>query len=98
MERRFRAASRDLSRLYAGYYIAELLSEFTSEGDPHPELFDKAIRTLQELDGDGDVARETLRFELAALGHVGHLPSLESCVECGMPSVSGRRVAFGQLA
>ena len=72
LERRFRAASRDLSRLYAGYYVAELLSELTSEGDPHPELFDEAIRTLQALDGVGDVARETLRFELVALSRLGH--------------------------
>ena len=27
MERRFRAATRDLSRLYAGYYVAELLQD-----------------------------------------------------------------------
>ena len=98
LERRFRAASRDLSRLYAGYYVAELLSELTSEGDPHPELFDEAIRTLQALDGVGDVARETLRFELVALSRLGHLPSLDACADCGVPAGSGRRVAFGQLA
>ena len=37
MERRFRAASRDLTRLYAGYYVAELLRSLTDYGDPHRE-------------------------------------------------------------
>src|SRR4029079_2814514 len=39
LERSFRAADRDLSRLYAGYYVAELLTELTDAGDPHPDLF-----------------------------------------------------------
>jgi DNA repair protein RecO (recombination protein O) len=98
LERRFRAASRDLSRLYAGYYVAELLNQLTSEGDPHPELFDQAMLTLQALDGDGEVAREVLRFELVMLGLLGHLPSLQSCADCGRPVERGKRVAFGQLA
>ena len=36
LERRFRSAQRDLARLYAGYYVAELLAELTDAGDPHP--------------------------------------------------------------
>src|SRR4029453_8299073 len=35
LERRFRSSQRCLSRLYAGYYVAELLSELTEPGDPH---------------------------------------------------------------
>src|ERR1700759_1186677 len=31
LERRFRPAARDLSRLYAGYYVAELLNELTHD-------------------------------------------------------------------
>ena len=53
LERRFRSATRDLSRLYAGYYIAELLNDLTDHGDPHPELFDAADAALQALDADG---------------------------------------------
>src|SRR3954452_21379994 len=40
LERRFRAAQRELVRLYAGYYVAELLAELTDTGDPHRELFE----------------------------------------------------------
>jgi DNA repair protein RecO (recombination protein O) len=98
LERRFRAASRDLSRLYAGYYVAELLQELTEAGDPHPELFDEADRTLFDLDADQDVACTTFRFELTALRVLGHMPSLEACVGCGQPVAASGRVAFGLQA
>ena len=61
LDRRFRAATRDLSRLYSGYYISELLQDLTDEGDPHPELYQEAERALRALDGDGEVAREVLQ-------------------------------------
>lgn len=99
LERRFRAGSRDLVRLYAAYYLAELLNELTYEYDSHPELFDLANRTLIQLDGDDEVARVLLRFELHILRLLGHLPSLLVCVECGTGLVtSSGRVTFGQLA
>src|SRR5687768_4572953 len=102
LERRFRAAQRDLSRLYAGYYVAELLSELTDTGDPHPELFAVADQTLLSLDEGHGVPESILHFELTALRHVGHLPSLDQCAACGRdvatqndsPAKSGR-VAFG---
>src|SRR5438270_8813023 len=40
LQRRFRPRSRNLSSLYAGYYVAELLAELTDDHDLHPELFD----------------------------------------------------------
>ena len=98
LERRFRAATRDLSRLYAGYYLVELLNGLTYENDPHPKLFQAAQDSLLALDGDEAVARVVLRFELTALRVLGHLPSLERCVECGERVVASGRVAFGQLA
>ncbi len=98
LERRFRAASRNLSCLYAGYYVAELLQELTDEGDPHPRLFQAANQTLIDLDGDCDPARSILRFEMIALRELGHLPSFEQCVGCGETLVLEGRVAFGLLA
>jgi DNA repair protein RecO (recombination protein O) len=38
-----------------------------------------------------------MRFELGALRLLGHLPSLEKCVECGNAVEPAGRVAFGQL-
>jgi DNA repair protein RecO (recombination protein O) len=98
LERRFRAATRDLSRLYAGYHVAELLNELTDTGDPHCDLFDTAEAVLAALDGDGEVRRWVLRFELAALRILGHLPSLDACVDCGRAVVADRRVPFGLQA
>ena len=83
LERRFRPAQGDLSSLYAGYYVAELLGELTDEYDPHPELFDAADATLSALRTQPAVASLVLRFELTALRVLGHLPSLDACVECG---------------
>lgn len=97
LQRRFRAASRDLTRLYAGYYVAELLDELTHIGDPHPDLFDAAVEALAELDGEGDVAAVTLRLEMTALRILGHMPSLDECVGCGKPVEAEGRVALGTL-
>jgi DNA repair protein RecO (recombination protein O) len=95
LERRFRSAQRDLARLYAGYYVAELLAELTEPGDPHRELFQAADATLFALDHDAPVPETVLQFELVALREVGHAPSLERCVVCGRPVELGKRVAFG---
>lgn len=148
LARRFRSAQKDLTRLYAGYYVAELLNELTDNGDPYPDLFDWANESLLALDGrpketlglpegtlglweefhghpgrtvrdgeetvrppgetDDSVARIVLRFELAALRILGHLPTFDVCAGCGdvMPSDAGvadagrvpTRIAFGLLA
>lgn len=98
LERRFRAASRDLSRLYGGYYVAELLIDLTHEHDPHPELFDAAVAALAGLDGDAQVATTLLRFELTALRILGHQPSLELCAGCGETVPDQPRTPFGLIA
>lgn len=98
LERRFRSAERDLARLYAGYYVAELLAELTDAGDPHRELFAAADETLLALDGQARLAETVLRFELAALRLLGHMPSLSQCVACGTEVESAGRVAFGMTA
>lgn len=98
LERRFRPPGHDLSCLYAGYYVAELLSELTDDYDPHPDLFDLAEQTLDGLSHVGSTSLLVLRFELAALALLGHLPSLEMCVECGTPVQTSARVAFGLIS
>lgn len=95
--RRFRLPARDLAPLYAGYYVAELLAELTDDYDPHPELFDLADATLLALGAGEPVGRLVLRFELGALRILGHLPSLDTCVQCGGAVAAAGRVAFGQL-
>jgi DNA repair protein RecO (recombination protein O) len=103
LERRFRSAQRDLARLHAGYYVAELLTELTERGDPHPALFQAADRTLLAIDTvdlntAAPLAETIVRFELTALREVGHLPSLDACVVCGRPVAGSGRVPFGMTA
>ncbi len=98
LERRFRAARTDLARLYAGFYVAELLNEFTDKGDPHPDLFDLADATLLALDGGADVAALVLRFELVALRMLGHLPALDTCSQCGATIDGSGRVSLAPAA
>ena len=98
LERRFRAASRNLTRLYAGYYVAELLMELTDNGDPHPPLYAAAEAALRALEGPADAAGIVLRFELAALQTLGHMPALDECVSCSEPIEAEGRIPFGLLA
>jgi DNA repair protein RecO (recombination protein O) len=98
LERRFRPPGGDLSNLYAAYYVAELLNELTDDYDSHPELFDAADQTLAALRTSSAVAPVLLRFELTALRVLGHLPSLETCAECGTAVKPVGRVPFSQLA
>lgn len=99
LERRFRSASQDLGRLYAGYYVAELLQEMTDRGDPHPALFQAADEALVSIDAGELLPAVILRFELRALQDLGHMPLLDACVVCGEAFESHQgRIAFGLLA
>ncbi len=98
LERRFRNGQKDLSRLYAGYYVAELLRELTDAGDPQPDLYEAADAALMELEGSTELARVVLRFELTALRLLGHLPALSGCAACGQSIVLAGRHPFALAA
>lgn len=93
---RFTSLRRDLAALYAGYYVAELLTELTDNHDPHPKLFDAAVVTLRHLGEPNSRDRRVLRFELACLRELGLMPLLDSCAHCGEDvDAEGEAVAFG---
>lgn len=93
---RFASLRRDLAALYAGYYIAELLSDLTDLHDPHPKLFDAATITLRQLGDPALRPRRVLRFELACLRELGLMPVLETCAHCGVEvEARGDAFAFG---
>lgn len=96
--RRFRGAERSLDRTYAGYYIAEMLRLLTDDHDPHPDLYDMSIATLQQIDGSGDVAGSLAYFDAQALRMVGHSPGLDACTVCGRRLEPAQRIAFGFTA
>lgn len=97
LERRFRVPAKDLGKLYAGYYVAELLQELTDEYDANSELFDLTDQTLIELMRETPAAPTLLRYELNLLRLLGHLPSLRECVECGKQLPPVRGMHFGLL-
>jgi DNA repair protein RecO (recombination protein O) len=88
----------DLPALYAAYYIAELLSDWTEDYDSHPVLFAEALEALSVLGAPGVVLGPRLaRFELVFLRELGYRPSLDTCAVCGRaPELA--RLAFSPSA
>src|SRR5262249_20752394 len=95
---RFPRLRTDLKALYAAYYIAELLADWTEDYDAHPSLFDEVLATLRTLGTPGTVTGLRLaRFELVMLRELGYSPSLDTCVGCGqVPAEAG--LAFSPAA
>lgn len=98
LQRRFRGAEKSLDRVYAGYYIAEMLRLLTDNHDPHPELYDLATSALGQIDGTGNPALALLGFDTAALRLLGHAPSTRGCVDCGGAIGEVGRIAFAPIA
>jgi len=95
---RFGQLRQNLQALYAGYYIAELLSDWTEDYDPHPVLFDEAVATLRQLGSPGVVTGPRLaRFEMVLLRELGYSPALTACAACGSP-VNDAPMAFSPSA
>ena len=67
------------ARLFAGFYLNELLMKLLARGDAHPVLFDAYAATLRSLATSDDFSEQIgLRaFELVLLKAVGLLPELD---------------------
>ncbi len=92
---RFRPLERDLSCLYSGYYVAELLLSLTEEYDPHPELYDAARDALTAFSSAETLKPGLLRLELVVLREIGQLPDFDVCAGCGALLTEGKQ--FGYL-
>jgi len=79
---RFSVLSRKLEALYAGYYLAELLSDFTQEDDPHSVLFDAALESLRLLGQQDSTTEIVIHFETQLLKELGFAPILHECAAC----------------
>ena len=72
VEERFPLLRADLSALYAGYYVAEMLGDWTQDYDPHASLFDEALATLRNLGQPGVLTGPCVaHFELVLLRELG---------------------------
>src|SRR3954470_13983645 len=67
------------ARLFAGFYLNELLMKLLARGDAHPALFDAYAATLRSFAVSDDFSEQIgLRaFELVLLKAVGLLPELD---------------------
>jgi DNA repair protein RecO (recombination protein O) len=97
---RFPRLRADLTALYAAYYVAELLADWTSEYDPHPAVFDEAVDTLRALGlpEGGEIGPRLMRFELTFLRELGYGPALEACAVCSRPLTPASGLAFSAAA
>jgi DNA repair protein RecO (recombination protein O) len=98
---RFGRLHTDLSALYAAYYVAELLTDWTEDYDPHPPLFDEALATLQDVGlsspQSSEIGPRIMRFESMLLRELGFNPTLETCGACG-EALSGPAQWFSAAA
>ena len=96
LQRRFRAAQRGLTRLYCGYYVAELLRLWTDDGSPNLELYHLSLETIAAIDGEDDALWRLLFFELQGLRLLGHAPTTSACASCGQAvDRQAERIGFG---
>jgi DNA repair protein RecO (recombination protein O) len=96
---RFPRLRTDMAALYAAYYLAELLGDWTEDYDPHPILFDEAVKTLRDL-GQPEVTTglRLLRFEMVLLRELGYAPILEKCANCRRPLPVTGELTFSSAA
>ena len=96
LQRRFRGGEKCLSRLYAGYYLAEMLRLMTEDHSPQANLYDLTTRTLGRIDGDtqASVPRALLVFDVQLMQMLGHAPGTDRCTDCGGVVSLGNRVGF----
>ena len=75
------------ARLFAGFYLNELLMKLLARGDAHPTLFDAYAATLRSLATSDDFAEQIgLRaFELVLLKAIGLLPELDRVTATQQP-------------
>ena len=83
LDEQFPVLRQNLSALYAGYYVAELLADGTQDYDPHPVLFDAALGALRELGKGSESPAVVSAFELVWLRELGYSPRLDACATCG---------------
>jgi DNA repair protein RecO (recombination protein O) len=78
----FLPIKNDLDLVSCGFYMLELVNQFTPEETPDPGLFDHLLTSLERLARGAD--RQTLLryFEIRLLRHAGFHPELNKCVVC----------------
>jgi len=79
----FRGLQDALDRALCGYYAAELILNFTAEGEPCPGLYAVMLQVLRRLASGRALGANVLVAELAVLREHGSSPRFDACAECG---------------
>jgi DNA repair protein RecO (recombination protein O) len=83
VQERFPRLRTDLQSLYAAYFVAELLADWTEDMDPHPVLFDEALIAVRQFGEAGvSLSLRLSAFALVLLRELGYSPTLEVCAAC----------------
>jgi len=91
VERSHAGLRSELALIARALYCAELCRELVRDDQPHPELFERLVGYLAELEGGAAGPTSLLAFELDALAMVGLMPRLDACAACGGPLADGAR-------
>ena len=71
--------------LLSAYYLNELLLNLLHRHDPQPEIFDAYQATINDLNGQRDVAMVLRRFEMELLRLLGYALNLDHDTDTGVP-------------
>jgi len=98
----FSGLRKNLYALNSGLFAAELVNSFTTDLDPHPELYDSFVRFLQDCQAVTEktgALKLLIVFQLDLLRHIGSAPVLDRCTNCKRPfSNNWRQVYFSSEA
>lgn len=75
----------DLVRATYASYLGELLDRFTVDEEPHHDIYDLFVQSLEALAAGDDVLLLARTYELRLLSMTGFQPRLFNCVNCGEP-------------
>lgn len=88
---------RDLYRMYAAQYGAEVTAQLTEVNDPHAMLFDAIVSLLRDLASIDPVAA-LVQFLWTMLREIGLRPEMSRCVNCGRDAAGDRMLHFSSHA
>ncbi len=84
----------DIESLTRGYYLLELVSETTREGQSNPRIYALLVDFLRMMEEDREAGPLPVFFGIRLLRILGLMPHLSGCVVCrDLPSGPGGRWA-----
>ena len=78
----FRGIRRSLEQIVCAYYAAELILNFTPEGEPCPRLHEVCLESVRRFERGQSLGLSVLSLEVATLQEQGSCPTFDVCVEC----------------